>query len=129
MKNGVCQSSQKKLKTSLKEQSGPPSKSRREKLASVLSASLSTSATGPNKVDLVKLVLEQSQKITKLEGKIKKNEFANVAVRGARELLRCANTSSEADILELAREHDRLGARKLMKENIENGASAREDGV
>ena len=38
------------------------------------------------KIDLVKLVLEQSQKITKLEGKIKKNEFENVSVHGQREL-------------------------------------------
>ena len=51
------------------------------------------------------MILEQSQKITNLESKIKKNEFENVVVFGerelhARQLLQSATSASDGDSLE-----------------------------
>ena len=62
-------------------------------------------ATGPTKIDLVKLILEQSQKITNLESKIKKNKFENVVTLGGpRELytrqLLSTDTESDGGVLQ-----------------------------
>ena len=71
-------------------------------------------STGPTKIDLVKLLLEQSQKITKLESKIKKNEFENVAILGGtrelsvRQLLQSTDIESDGAIRHLEDKEDNV---------------------
>ena len=72
------------------------------------------------------LILEQSQKITKLESRIKKNEFENVIIPRpkelcARRLLQSSTEGSDADILEFRDKSVADDAGTMLKETQGGG--------
>ena len=130
MKNSVGQNNYKRGKAQSKEQL--QAKTRREKQQSQLNASSTLASTGgPNKLDLVQLILEQSQKITKLESKLKKNELENVVVLGQKELhmrqlLESATSASDGDVLEFQDKAGKGGAEMMTKQE-HRGASGKNE--